>query len=157
MLFKILSVTNGWFSIDFNREFVLTNSDYLQCDAPALFLDAVCNLMEQKATVQWLCWQNEPEAQVLRLEAYDGDLMVEIYGADQYSMKLDYSGPALSEHITKLLYSTQDDMHETAKHIFMEFALYENGNGLQRYKHHWGTFPAESYNRLKRLLGVKRL
>jgi len=155
LLFKILSISNGWFEIDFNRQFALTNSDYLGCDAPALLLEAIGNLLESKVTEQWLCWQDEPGAYILRLERYSDRLIVETYDTNKDSMSLEYSGISLSEHITKCLYRTEADIKKAAKSVLNEFELYENGNGRQRYKYHWGEFPQQNYNRLKGLMRIK--
>lgn len=155
MLFQILSITHGWFEVDFNRQFVLTNSDFMGCDAPALLLDALGNLFECKATVQWLCWQDEPGAYILRLERDGEQLSIEIFDADKDSYHLDYSGANLERHIVKILYKTDDNIKNLIEAVTTEFSLYENGNGQQRYRHHWGDFPQKQYDRLRLLLRAK--
>jgi len=154
MLFKVLSIYHGWFEVDFNRGWPLINSNYQGCDAPCLLLEALGDLLENKASEAWLCWQDEPGASILNLEKIDEMLFVRIYAADTDSYHLDYSGAKLSNHITECLYKTESYMTEATKNILDEFSLYENGNGRQRYEVNWGNFPQQQYNRLKKLLKV---
>lgn len=155
MLFKILSIRHGWFEVDFNRQFVLTNSDFMGCDAPALFLNALGELLENKAVVQWLCWQDEPGAYILRLERDCERLIIEIFDAVKNSDHLKYSGDCLEKEIGKRLYKMDDEIKAFVEMVATEFGLYENGNGRQRYQHHWGDFPQQQYNRLQKLLRIK--
>lgn len=149
MLFKILSITHGWFEVDFNRQFVLTNSDFMGCDAPTLFLNALGELFENKAAVQWLCWQDEPGAYILRLERDGERLIIEIFDAVKDSAHLEYSGACLEEEIGKRLCQADVPLKNFAAAVTAEFGLYENGNGRQHYQDHWGDFPQEEYNRLQ--------
>lgn len=155
MLFKILSISHGWFEVDFNRQFILTNSDFMGCDAPALLLNALGDLFENKAIIQWLCWQDEPGAYILRLERDCEQIIIEIYDAVRTSDHLDYSGDCLEKDIEKRLYKIEDKIIPFIEVVIAEFSLYENGNGRQRYEHHWGDFPQEQYNRLRTLLLTK--
>jgi len=155
MLFKILSVYYGWFVVDFNRGWPLTNSDYLGCDAPHLLLEAVCDLLEDKTTEAWLCWQDEPGASILNLEKQNDKLIVRVYDTTQDSFDLAYNGTTLSKHITNCLFTTEGALKASAKSIYDEFWLYENGNGRQRYDANWGDFPQQQYERLKKLLQDK--
>lgn len=151
MLFKILSISHGWFEVDFNRQFVLTNSDFMGCDAPALFLNALADLFDSKAAVQWLCWQDEPGAYILRLERDCERLIIEIFDAIRDSEYLEYSGACLEKYIGKRVYKGEDKIRPFVEVVIAEFGLYENGNGQQRYQYHWGAFPQEQYSRLKNL------
>jgi len=155
MLFKILSIYYGWFEIDFNRGFILTNSDYLDCDAPRLLLEALCDLLESKITEAWLCWQDEPGACILNLEKQGDKLVIKIYNTNKESFDLDYSGVTLSKHTSECLFRTEAELKDSAKSILEEFELYENGNGRQRYNSNWGDFPQQQYERLKKLLYTK--
>lgn len=155
MPFKIFTIVHGWFEVVLNKDFMLTNSDFMGCDAPFLLLEGLCDLMENKETEIWLCWQDEPGACILMLERQGDNLVIQIYDADKKSHDLDYSGIALSKHITKCLYKMEANMIKTAKNIFEEFELYENGNGRKRYDVHWGEFPQQPYARLKNLLRTK--
>ena len=155
MLFKILSIRYGWFIVDFNRGWPLTNSDYLGCDAPYLLLEALGDLLESKITEAWLCWQDEPGASILNLEKQDDKLIVKIYATHKESFDLDYNGITLSKHITDCLFTTEAELRVSAKSVFEEFGLYENGNGRHRYDANWGDFPQQQYERLKKLLRTK--
>ncbi|MCL2225991.1 MAG: hypothetical protein FWB96_13575 [Defluviitaleaceae bacterium] len=155
MLFKILSIYHGWFEVDFNRGWPLTNSDYLGCDAPYLLLEALGDLLEGKITEAWLCWQDEPIARILNLEKQNDKLIVKIYATGKESYDLDYNGITLSKHITDCLFTTEGELRDSAKSILKEFELYENGNGRQRYDVNWGDFPQQQYERLKKLLLTK--
>ena len=154
MIFKILAISYGWFEVDFDRQFILTNSHYLSCDAPALLLGALCNLLENKSTEEWLCWQDEPGANILRLAKEDEQLAVDIYDTEKYSCDLAYSGISLIEHIKKCLYKTKGNLTKIAETIYMEFELYEYGIGRKRYDKNWGEFPQQYYH-LRKLLKVK--
>lgn len=154
MLFKIINISYGWFEVDINRQFILTNSHYLSCDAPALLLEALCNLLENKINEEWLCWQDEPGANILKLEKDEEQLIVEIHETERESFDLAHSGITLSEHTAKCLYSTKENLKEIAESIYMEFELYEYGIGRKRYDKNWGEFP-KSYYRLRKLLREK--
>lgn len=151
LLFKIISIDCGWFEVDINKKFILTNSIYLSCDAPALLLETLCNLMEDKIAKEWLCWQDEPSASILQLGKIDGQLVVEIYDTEKESFDLAHSGVTLNEYITTCLYSTKDCIEKAAKNILMEFELYESGIGRERYIENWSEFPKQYY-RLEKLL-----
>lgn len=153
MVFKIISISHGWFEVDINREFVLVNSDFLSCDAPALLLDALGNLVEGTDSVQWLCWQNEPGAYILKLEQKDSRLVWEVWDTDADSTELDYCQGNLDSHATECVYRLEEDLYKAAEAVESEFSLYENGNGSQRYRAHWGDFPHREFGRLKMLLG----
>jgi len=152
MFFKIISIHYGWFEVDFYRRWMLINSDYLGCDAPCLLLEAISDLLENKITEAWLCWQDEPGASILNLEKQGDKLVVKIYGTDKESFDLDYSGITLNKHITDCLFTQEDDLINLSISIFEEFGLYENGNGRQRYEANWGNFPQQQYNRLKNII-----
>jgi len=154
MLFKILSISLGWFEVDINREFILVNSDFMGCDAPFLLLEALGDLLENKTSEAWLCWQDEPGAYILKLEKQDDRLIVQIYDTEKNydSTNLDYSGITLREHVVNCLYEIKTDFTNAARNILDEFALYENGNGRRRYYAHWGGFPQLPYQRVKNLL-----
>ena len=156
MLFKILSIAHGWFTIDINRQFTLTNSDFMGCDAPALLLEAISSLLEYPEAERWLCWQDEPGAYIVQMERCDERLFLRIFDTEKESMNLEYSGDSLSSHITKCRYKTEENVIKAAKCIFEEFALYEDGYGRGRYVGHWGEFPQAAYNRLKELLRVNK-
>ena len=151
MLFKILCISHRWFEIDFNRMIVLTNSYYLGCDAPAFLLEALGNLFENKASEQWLCWQDEPEAYILKLERNDNKLIIEIYDTDQESSDLEYRGISLAKNATKLLYGFDEEIIKALEAIITEFSLYENGNGNKIYLSNWGNFLQKEYDRIKEI------
>ena len=154
LIFKILSISHGWFSVDFDRQFILINSSYLGCDAPALLLESLCSLLENKVNEEWICWQDEPGAYILRLDKYDDQLRLEIYDTDKDSYELPFSGVPLCEHITKCLFKTNGSLTKIAETIFMEFELYEYGIGRKRYDKNWGGFPKQYY-RLRELLRTR--
>jgi len=150
MLFKIYSISYGWFDVYLSSQFLLTNSDYMGCDAPLLLLEALNDLLEGKNEKSWLCWQDEPGAYILNLEKQKEQLQVTVYNADKDSYDLDYNGAILKQDITTVAFETRGEIMEVAKNILEEFELYENGNGRQRYEYHWGGFPEEQYQRLKK-------
>lgn len=150
MLFKILSISHGWFMVDFNRQFILTNSDFMGCDAPALFLNALGDLLDGKVSEQWLCWQDEPGAYILRLERDCERLIIEIFDAIRDSDSLEYCGACLEKDIGNRVYKGEDKIKPFVKTVITEFGLYENGNGKQLYQSHWGAFPHKQYDRLKK-------
>lgn len=152
LIFKIAGISHGWFDIDLNRQFILVNSDFLDCDAPALLLDALGCLLEGTSSVKWLCWQNEPGAYLLRLEREENQLVWEVYETDRDSTELEHSGPGLADHAAECVYRFEEDIFKSARAVEAEFNLYEKGNGRKRYRAHWGDFPHREYGKLKMLL-----
>ena len=84
-VFEIHKIHWGWFEVCFTphteKQGLLTNSDYLGCDAPALFLEALGDLLEGKSCEKWLCWQDEPGAYILHIGMVEKDISVEIFYA----------------------------------------------------------------------------
>ena len=152
MIFKILSIYYGWFSVDINRQCVLTNSDFMDCDAPALLLGAFTALLQKKDSVEWLCWQGEPRAQIVKLQRKDDLFLMQVYDSHTESTELDYCGNGLEQHISSCIYETEDKLIKTAQTILTEFSLYENGTGYALYSKHWGSFPKKEYGMLKEIL-----
>ncbi len=152
-IFEIHKISWGWFEVCFTphgeKQGFLTNSDYLQCDAPALFLDALANLSENKSREEWLCWQDEPGAYVLHIGSEGANILVGIYYSKKDSLDLPYSGAELAEDLDELVYSQVFKIHDLLDDVLTEFSLYENGNGLRLYNAHWGDFPQKEYHRLR--------
>lgn len=94
-IFKITAIEHGWFEIELGGCCMLTNSNYLGCDAPALLLSALCSLIDGSARKCWLCWQNEPSAQILTLERRGDNLLIEVFDADVEAYRLQFSDRAL--------------------------------------------------------------
>ncbi len=153
-VFEIHGIRYGWFEVCFtphgDKQGWLTNSDYLGCDAPALFLDALSNILEKKTTVEWLCWQDEPGAYILHLAFENSKVAVEIFLAKNDSMNLPHRGEELSREEKELTYSNSFKIDELLNDVLVEFSLYENGNGLALYNKHWGEFPKIEYQRLRK-------
>lgn len=152
MTFHIRSIYAKWFEVEINRQFILTNSYYLGCDAPKRLLKAFANLLEKGITTQWLCWQDEPDAYILKIENAGGQCIGEIYNADAASFVLEHEGVSLADHTTECVYRFECDMKKMSSLILREFSLYENGNGRKIYQEHWGDFPQTEYEKLKQLL-----
>lgn len=151
--FEIHGIRYGWFEVCFTphseKQGWLTNSDYLQCDAPKYFLDALANILEEKSGEEWLCWQDEPGAYILRLALENGKVAVEIFLAPD-SMELPYRGAELASAEKEFEYGNSFDIMELLDDVIVEFSLYENGNGLAVYNRHWDVFPEKEFQRLKR-------
>lgn len=152
--FEIHKIRYGWFEVCFaphdEKSGWLINSDYLCCDAPVLFLEALADILEGKKRREWLCWQDEPGAAVLLLELCENDILVEIYYSDKDSMELPFSGAELEPEAKELVYRGCFETHRLLDDILIEFGLYENGNGLKLYNKHWGEFPQKEYHRLRK-------
>ncbi len=153
-VFEIHGIRYGWFEVCFTphdeKHGWLTNSDYLGCDAPALFLDALADILEEKTPEEWLCWQDEPGAYILRLALEGGKISVEIFLAEKDSMDLSHRGAELAFEEKTLEYGNLFEIKELLDDVLVEFSLYENGNGLALYNKHWGKFPEKEYRRLKK-------
>lgn len=151
--FEIHAIRFGWFQICFSphaeKQGFLTNSDYLCCDAPALFLDALANILEKRSAEEWLCWQDEPGASILRLSLEDGKVAVGIYTAERDAVDLPYSGAELASEEKTLYYENSFEIKRLLDDVLVEFSLYENGNGRALYNKHWGEFPGRELQRLK--------
>ena len=151
--FEIHGIRFGWFQICFTphaeKQGFLTNSDYLGCDAPALFLDALASILEKRTHEEWLCWQDEPGASVLRLTLEDEKVAVGIFTAEKDSLELPFSGAELAREEKALEYENSFEIKRLLNDVLVEFSLYENGNGRALYDKHWGEFPEKEFLRLK--------
>ena len=152
-VFEIHGIRYGWFEVYFTphgeKHGYLCNSDYLGCDAPKLFLDALANILEEKTAEEWLCWQDEPGAYILRLALEDGKVAVEILLAPD-SLGLPYRGVELASVEKEFDYKNSFNIDELLDDVLVEFSLYENGNGLTLYQKHWDVFPEKEFQRLKK-------
>lgn len=152
-VFEIHKIRWGWFEVCFTphaeKQGFLTNSDYLQCDAPALLLEALGDLLEGKSREKWLCWQDEPGAYVLHIGIEEKNFSVEIYYSKKDSLDLPFSGEELADDLDELVYSEVFEARNLLDDVLTEFGLYENGNGLRLYNKHWGDFPQKEYHRLR--------
>ena len=155
-MFNILDLHYGWFDIKIG-EYYLTNSDYLGCDAPKLLLKGLCNILENKTNVEWLCWQDEPGAEILKLERKNDNIIIEIYGTDKESFDLEYSGTSLKDNIKKLTYTIDIDLIKFSKYVCKEFYIYENGNAKEIYEYNWDKFPQKEFDKLKNILKINKL
>ncbi|MDE6733680.1 MAG: hypothetical protein K2J77_12510 [Oscillospiraceae bacterium] len=151
--FEIHEIHYGWFQVCFTphaeNQGWLTNSDYLGCEAPTNFLVALADILEEKSTEEWLCWQDEPGASILRLVLEDGKIAVEIFTAEKDSLDLPYNGAELALEEKTLDYKNTFEIKHLLDDILVEFSLYEKGNGLRLYEKHWGQFPKAEYHRLR--------
>ena len=153
-VFEIHGIRYGWFEVCFTphdeKKGWLTNSDYLQCDAPKHFLDALGNILEGKSHEEWLCWQDEPGAYILRIALEDGNVAVEIFNAEKDSFDLPQRGAELAHENKTLEYGNLFEIRHLLDDVLVEFSLYENGNGRALYNKHWDAFPEKEFARLKK-------
>lgn len=152
-VFEIHGIHDGWFEVCFTprdeKQGWLVNSDYLGCDAPMLFLDALADILEEKSTEEWLCWQDEPGAYILRIVPENGKINVKIFiGKD--SDGLPYRGRELAAEQKEFYYEDSFEIKQLLDDVLVSFSHYENGNGLALYNKHWGEFPEKEYQRLKK-------
>lgn len=159
--FEIHGIHYGWFQVCFTphgeKQGWLTNSDYLGCDAPTLFLEALANILEKKTGEEWLCWQDEPGAYILRLAPENGiidgkiaeKIEIEIFLAPD-STELPYKGAELASVEKKFDYKNSFEIKRLLDDVLVQFSLYENGNGLRLYEKHWDKFPKVEYHRLRK-------
>ena len=151
-VFEIHRIRYGWFEVCFTphdeKKGWLCNSDYLQCDAPKYFLDALADILEEKTAEEWLCWQDEPGAYILRLALESGKIAAEIFNAPD-SFELPYRGNELAAAEKEFEYRNSFEIKELLDDVLTEFSLYENGNGLALYNKHWDVFPEKEFQRLK--------
>jgi hypothetical protein len=82
MIFKVLSISHGWFEVDFNREFILDCTGATIYDPPYELLEALADLLESKSTEIYLCWPGEPGAHILNFGKQGDNLVVQIYETD---------------------------------------------------------------------------
>ncbi len=155
--FEIHKIRYGWFEVCFTphaeKQGWLTNSDYLQCEAPTNFLNALSDIFEGKTTEEWQCWQDEPGAYILHIELVEGEILVEIFGSKSDSEYLNedrHRGEKLISEVDELFYRETFEPQYLLDDVITEFSLYENGNGLRMYEKHWGKFPKVEYHRLRK-------
>lgn len=153
-VFEIHGIRYGWFEVCFTphdeKKGRLINSDYLQCDAPKHFLDALANILEEKTREEWLCWQDEPGASILRIALEQGKIAVEIFNAEKDSFDLPQCGAELAHEEKTFEYGNLFEIKQLLDDVLVEFSLYENGNGLALYNKHWDEFPEKEFGRLKK-------
>ena len=154
-VFEIHGIRYGWFEVCFTphgeKKGWLMNSDYLECDAPKLFLEALADILENKSSEEWLCWHDEPGAYILRISLEAGKVAMEIFTADKDALDLPYKGEVLAAEKKTLEYENTFEIKQLLDDVLVEFSLYENGNGLALYKKHWGEFPEKEFGRLKKI------
>ena len=153
--FEIHGIRYGWFEVCFTphdeKKGFLINLDYLECDAPKLFLEALADILEEKSREEWLCWQDEPRARILRIALEDGKAAVKIFTAEKEAFDLPYSGEVLADETKTPEYSNSFEIKQLLDDVLVEFSLYENGNGQALYNKHWGEFPEKEFGRLKKI------
>lgn len=153
-VFEIHKIAYGWFEVCFTphdeKQGWLCNSDFLGCDAPINFLDALADIFEGKTKEEWQCWHDEPGAYILHMELTEGELLVEIFGSKRDSEYLrEHRVEKLISEVDELIYRNTFEPRYLLDDVVTEFSLYENGNGLRRYNKHWGNFPQKEYHRLR--------
>lgn len=152
LLFEIHRIAYGWFEICLSPHkdsAFLLNSRFMDCDAPRLLLDSLAAIAEGTSRSEWLCWQDEPGAFILHLEADDKNITTEVYRAARESMELPFNGEILKQDAKKLVYSNSFELRRLIDDVLVQFSLYENGNGLALYQRHWSKFPQSEYDRLR--------
>ncbi len=152
-IFEIHSIKFGWFEVCFSPHkdsFFLIGSDYLGCDSPKLFLGALADIYENKASEKLVCWQDEPGVCMLQLEI-SGDLItVEVFGTDRDAFELPDLGDGLKKYMDQRLFQGSFDAVEFLDEVITGFSLYESGSGLSLYEKHWMDFPKAELERLKK-------
>lgn len=154
--FEISYIKAGWFEVKISldsEEIIITNSDYLDNDAPAILLKNISNLLENRTTEAWLCWQDEPGAFIWSLKNVDDTLFISISIAMKDSMQLNYEGETLrDEEVYKVIAEISIPLYTFAKEVYDAFYLYSSGEKLEQYEGGWMPFPADELSRLKKLL-----
>jgi hypothetical protein len=105
--------------------------------------------LEEKVTEDWLCWQDEPGANILYLLKFGEQLSLEVYETE--ISDLAHRGISLNEYMIKRVYKATGSLRKIAEAVYLEFELYEYGIGRKRYEKNWGVFPMQYY-RLRKLL-----
>ena len=154
-VFEIHKIGYGWFEVCFTphaeKQGWLINSDYLCCEAPTNFLNALADIFEGKIKEEWQCWQDEPGAYILHMELVESELLVEIFGSKSDSEYLnEHRGEKLIPEVDELIYRDTFEPQYLLDDVITQFSLYENGNGLRLYEKNWGNFPKVEYHRLRK-------
>ena len=136
MLFKIMKISHGWFTVSV-KGCTLTASNVTGYDVGTELLKTLCDLLNGCKTEERIVWNHEGGEHYLWM-GIDGDtLQLEAWGSEDDVLKI------------------TGDIIEATKEVLEEFELYENGNGRSRYDHHWNPFPQREYDELKKLVRKK--
>lgn len=146
--FKIESISYGWFELRTGKHYLLC-SDYLDYDTPKFLLKALLRLIKGESKEEWICWQDEPAANIMQLTVEGATLKLNMHRSAKESFDLETTPGSLKTNRKECWYSMDLKIIQAVDDLLTEFSLYENGNGLSLYEEHWMTFPQEEYRKLK--------
>lgn len=152
-VFKIESIEYGWFNIRIGKCYIEC-SDYLSCDSPKMFLRAIISLANNDTKEEWLCWQNEPGAEIMHLKKENDNLKIQLFGATTDSFELELTGKELKCYCGESRGNFDVKLLALIDDILVEFSLYEKGNGLLLYSKHWEDFPQREFDSLKAIAHI---
>lgn len=158
--FKIVDIYAGWFEIilsDGNQEVIVTNSDFLGNDAPKNLLSCLIDLLNKKEKEIWLCWHDEPSANIINIKNKDHETFtISVFSAVKESFELPYEGDILSnENKDKCYLTFSIPIALFIKDVQTEFSYYSLGVNFKLYEEEWGKFPKVEFELLSE--GIKQV
>ena len=147
-LLKIDSIRYGWFEVSLMGHYMIC-SNYLDYDTPKKLLRAVLNLLKKKSEEEWICWQDEPGAEIMKLTISEDELEIDVYDSEKTSYELGSADTLLKKNRGEHIWSKSIGIPIIVDNLVTEFSLYENGNGLSMYEKNWMEFPQKEYDELK--------
>ncbi|MBR1737287.1 MAG: hypothetical protein IJ736_09770 [Firmicutes bacterium] len=150
--FKIRKLMYGWMIIGIGEDHLIEASDFLGYDLPKKFLEKMIRLIRHESSEGLLHWQNEPGACIMCIENTDETICFSLYESKKDSDELDpYDERKEWQSCGNKIFSYDVKINDALDGIVAEFSLYENGNGRKMYEKHWGDFPQEEYDELKKI------
>ena len=152
--FSIEAIHAGWFDVKISnetKEAFLSNSWYLNNDAPKILLNNLNDLAGRVLSSCWLCWHDEPGASIWHLNKEEDILQYTIADAVKDSIDLCCEGIALSnEEIFAEIISGYIPFNDFYAVIVKAMNSYSRGTKLETYNKEWETFPfAELYKAIE--------
>ena len=151
--FSILEIYAGWFTIQLvteNTSVSLTNSSYLNNDAPKILLKNIKQLSSHYTDEVWFCWHDEPGAYIGHMRVKNKVLELLIAEAIDEAVDLPPEGVQLKEApLGTVLFDAAIPLEKFVKKIRREFTVYSSGVGMEKYEKEWMEFPLKEFNALK--------
>ncbi len=150
--FEITYIQAGWIEVAINSEadsVVITNSYYMSNDAPRILLQNIAELCNVEAGDCWLCWHDEPGANIIHV-IKDKDLAkIEVYHTKKESYMLPFEGETLYKDVEEKYFELEISFINLARLIIKAFGIFSSREKLSLYEKEWMPFPHTEYRLLK--------
>ena len=147
--FNIDDIRYGWFfaSLDGNA---LICSNVWERDDPRALLRCLGDICVRRREEVWTAFAGEPGAVLLQLSLKGSDIDITAFSSEISAWDLPEAPSELPIYGDRILWQASVDAVSLLDAVVTAFALYADGNGLALYRAHWGAFPQEEFDALKR-------